>query len=177
LRSFADNASELLKRGPDMETRYGAVNRAALKQAITRRAQELYEARGRGEGHALQDWLQAEAEILRELGKEGELAAEASKRDRVTHELGPGRSRGQEGQASTGSMVQAPVTGAAFFNVKVDRVLYTVQYNPEHCDSYRPGMLRKGEPVELRFEDDKVFLKLPNSKELEAKIVRKAQMH
>jgi hypothetical protein len=38
-------------------------------------------------------------------------------------------------------------------------------------------MLRKGEPVELRFEDDKIFLKLPNSKELEAKIVRKAQMH
>jgi hypothetical protein len=32
-------------------------------EEIRRRAYELYEARGRGDGHDLEDWLQAEAEI------------------------------------------------------------------------------------------------------------------
>jgi hypothetical protein len=35
-----------------------------LEQQIRLRAQELYEARGREDGHALDDWLGAEAEIM-----------------------------------------------------------------------------------------------------------------
>jgi Protein of unknown function (DUF2934) len=35
---------------------------------IRLRAQELYEARGREEGHELDDWLRAEAEITHEEG-------------------------------------------------------------------------------------------------------------
>ena len=34
-----------------------------LEQQIRLRAQELYEARGREEGHDLEDWLRAEEEI------------------------------------------------------------------------------------------------------------------
>lgn len=34
-----------------------------LEQAIRRRAQELYQQRGCVDGHQLEDWLQAEAEI------------------------------------------------------------------------------------------------------------------
>ena len=34
-----------------------------LEEQIRQRAYELYEARGRGEGHDLDDWLQAEAEV------------------------------------------------------------------------------------------------------------------
>ena len=34
-----------------------------LEHEIRLRAQELYEARGREDGHALDDWLRAEAEI------------------------------------------------------------------------------------------------------------------
>jgi hypothetical protein len=37
---------------------------ATLEEQIRRRASELYEARGREDGHELDDWLQAEAEIL-----------------------------------------------------------------------------------------------------------------
>ena len=33
------------------------------EEEIRRRAYELYEARGRGDGHDLEDWLEAEAEI------------------------------------------------------------------------------------------------------------------
>jgi hypothetical protein len=36
----------------------------APEKRIRLRAYELYEARGREDGHALDDWLQAEAEIL-----------------------------------------------------------------------------------------------------------------
>ena len=36
------------------------------QQAIRRRAAELYQLRGQAEGHDLEDWCQAEAEILRE---------------------------------------------------------------------------------------------------------------
>lgn len=32
------------------------------EEEIRRRAYELYEARGRGDGHDLEDWLEAEAE-------------------------------------------------------------------------------------------------------------------
>lgn len=33
------------------------------EEEIRRRAYELYEARGRGDGHDLEDWLEAEIEI------------------------------------------------------------------------------------------------------------------
>jgi len=39
--------------------------RPAGEEEIRRRAYELYEARGREEGHATEDWLQAEAELSR----------------------------------------------------------------------------------------------------------------
>ena len=37
---------------------------AAVEAEIRRRAYELYEQRGRMDGHELDDWLQAEAEVL-----------------------------------------------------------------------------------------------------------------
>jgi hypothetical protein len=36
---------------------------ADLQEEIRRRAYELYEERGRGDGHDIEDWLRAEAEI------------------------------------------------------------------------------------------------------------------
>jgi hypothetical protein len=35
-----------------------------LREAIQYRAYELYEARGREDGHDVEDWLRAEAEII-----------------------------------------------------------------------------------------------------------------
>jgi Protein of unknown function (DUF2934) len=37
---------------------------AELEEEIRRRAYELYEQRGKVDGYALYDWLQAEAEVL-----------------------------------------------------------------------------------------------------------------
>jgi len=36
----------------------------ALQEEIRQRAHEIYEERGREHGHAQQDWLRAEAEVL-----------------------------------------------------------------------------------------------------------------
>jgi oligoendopeptidase F len=40
-----------------------------LQEQIRRRAHELYEQRGRDEGHELDDWLQAESEVTRHKAK------------------------------------------------------------------------------------------------------------
>jgi hypothetical protein len=39
------------------------------KEQVRRRAFELYEQRGREEGHELDDWLQAESEIVKQQAK------------------------------------------------------------------------------------------------------------
>lgn len=44
-------------------SRFGRTAEESSGEEIRRRAYELYEARGRGDGHDLEDWLQAEAEI------------------------------------------------------------------------------------------------------------------
>jgi len=38
-------------------------------EQIAQRAYELYEARGREDGHDLEDWLRAESEITRQAAK------------------------------------------------------------------------------------------------------------
>ena len=43
--------------------REAAEARVELEEQIRRRAYELYEQRGRLDGYALNDWLQAEAEV------------------------------------------------------------------------------------------------------------------
>ncbi|HUO14506.1 MAG TPA: DUF2934 domain-containing protein [Verrucomicrobiae bacterium] len=48
-----------------------------LQTIIRRRAYELYEQRGRKEGHAVDDWLCAEAEILRTRLRKAKAAAAA----------------------------------------------------------------------------------------------------
>ncbi len=39
------------------------------EEQIRTRAYELYEARNRGEGHDVEDWLEAEAEITGRIGR------------------------------------------------------------------------------------------------------------
>lgn len=36
-----------------------------VERKVRSRAQQLYETRGQADGHALQDWVQAESEVLR----------------------------------------------------------------------------------------------------------------
>jgi hypothetical protein len=50
-------ATKLTKSTPD------------LQEQIRRRAHELYEQRGRDEGHEQDDWLQAESEVTQQKSK------------------------------------------------------------------------------------------------------------
>jgi hypothetical protein len=44
-------------------------SQAELAEKIRRRAYELYESRGREDGHDREDWLQAEAELAAQLSQ------------------------------------------------------------------------------------------------------------
>ena len=46
------------------KTRSEGCTQVELAAEIRRRAYELYEQRGRADGHALDDWVEAEAEVL-----------------------------------------------------------------------------------------------------------------
>ena len=45
-----------------------SLEEAALQHRIRTRAYEIYEAKGKRHGRALEDWLEAEREITREIG-------------------------------------------------------------------------------------------------------------
>jgi hypothetical protein len=50
-------------------TTVGAHPSPSLEQQIRNRAYQLYEERGREDGHDVEDWLRAEAEISRMVAK------------------------------------------------------------------------------------------------------------
>jgi hypothetical protein len=56
---------------PRRQTPAIAVMKSApeLQEQIRRRAYELYEQRGREDGHELDDWLQAESEVTQKKAK------------------------------------------------------------------------------------------------------------
>lgn len=43
---------------------FGKLSKDQVEERIRIRAYEIYEQRGRREGHALDDWLEAQAEVL-----------------------------------------------------------------------------------------------------------------
>jgi hypothetical protein len=43
---------------------YGKLNLAEIEERIRSRAYDIYESRGSVDGHALDDWLEAKAEVL-----------------------------------------------------------------------------------------------------------------
>ncbi len=57
--------------------------------------------------------------------------------------------------------------------VSVDGVQYIGEYSPEASDNYNPGEFNLGAPVTVRFEGEKMFVKRPNGRELETKIVKR----
>jgi hypothetical protein len=44
-------------------------SREELQEQVSRRAYELYEARGREDGHDVDDWLRAESDVARQQSK------------------------------------------------------------------------------------------------------------
>lgn len=72
-----------------------------------------------------------------------------------------------------GEIKLPPSPKPAFLVVRMEGVTYTGEYDAMRCDGYAPGEFRSGAPVEVRLYVDKMFVKRPNGRELETRIVRK----
>ncbi len=105
-----------------------------LQEAIRRRAEEIYIRNGRVSGRDVENWKQAEQEILLEA------------------EMPPGH---------------------AAIVVKVNGVQYVGEYQPEFSDGYVPGEIGTGSSVTVRLEGEKMFVRRPNGRELETRIVKR----
>jgi len=57
--------------------------------------------------------------------------------------------------------------------VRVNGVQYVGEYRPEAADGYTPGEFGIGAPVDVRVIGDRMFVKRPNGKVLETRIVQK----
>lgn len=119
-----------------MNAAAAAVRPPEVEEAIRRRAEKLYEERGRVPGHQVEDWLHAEAEVLREF-----------------------------------DLARPPKP--ALVVIRFEGASYTGEYDANRCDGYTPGEFRTGAPVEVRFAADHMYVKRPNGKELETRVVRK----
>lgn len=108
-----------------------------IEAAVRRRAEEIYNLRGRMPGHEVEDWLQAEADVMRDLA--------------ILQQRKP-----------------------AQIVVRVHGVTYTGEYDSANCGGYRPGELHTSDPIRVRFEGEKMFVRRPNGTELEARIIRKS---
>lgn len=120
----------------DVVMDFPVMDERAVHDAIVRRARELWEQRGRVDGHADEDWAQAEAEVRQQLA-------------------------------------HPKVASPAFLAVKANGCIYTCRYD-RNSDAYNPGDLAAGEKIRLRFEGEKLYLRLRDH-ELETTIVRRAR--
>lgn len=57
--------------------------------------------------------------------------------------------------------------------VKVKGINHVGEYRTDRSDGYTPGEFSQGEPVEVRIEGDRMFVRRTNGKELETRIVRR----
>lgn len=57
--------------------------------------------------------------------------------------------------------------------VKINGVHHVGEYRADLSEGYMPGEFTQGEPVEVRIEGDRMFVRRSNGKELETRIVRR----
>ena len=122
----------------DVVTDDPVLDETTLHEAIVHRAHELWELRGRVDGHADEDWAQAEAEVRKRFS-------------------------------------QPRVASPAFLSVKGQRFIYTCRYD-RNCTDYRPGDITPGQVIHFRVAEGKLYLKLPNDRELETLITSKVEV-
>ncbi len=57
--------------------------------------------------------------------------------------------------------------------IKVNGIDHAGEYRADLCDGYTPGEFSEGEPVEVRIDGDRMFVRRPNGKELETRVVKR----
>ena len=116
-----------------MEAKPGS---AQLREAVRRRAEEIYQRGGRLPGRDSENWSQAEREIRQE-------------------------------HVSSSRIQRTAIL------VRVEGVVYVGEYDGEIAGGYAPGEFGKGDPVPVRFQGNRMFVKRPNGTELETIVVEK----
>jgi|SRR5579864_1278564 len=66
-------------------------------------------------------------------------------------------------------------TRAGAIKVRVDGLEYIGEYSAASAGGYKPGEFAANDPVPVRFVGDKMYVRRPNGKELETRIVRKSE--
>jgi hypothetical protein len=117
---------------------------SALQEAIRARAQEIYDRRGRIPGRDVQNWTQAEAEVMQEWSEKAWPGKEPSERS---------------------------IVGRTAVVVHVNGVEYIGEYTPDQADGYRPGEFDRGQHIPIRFAGGKMFVTRPNGTELETTLI------
>ncbi len=69
--------------------------------------------------------------------------------------------------------IEAAQTARRAVVVNVDGVQYVGEYSMHEAENYSPGEFSSGAQVTVRFEGEKMFVKRPNGRELETKIVKR----
>jgi hypothetical protein len=57
--------------------------------------------------------------------------------------------------------------------VNIEGVVYTGEYDCGLADGYLPGEWKAGDPIAVRVEGDKLYLRRPNGREMETTIVKR----
>ena len=57
--------------------------------------------------------------------------------------------------------------------IKVNGVDHVGEYRADLSDGYTPGEFSQGEPVEVRIDGDRMFVRRPNGKELETRVIKR----
>ena len=125
-----------------------------LQEAIRHRAEQIYNQNGRIPGLDLENWSQAEQEIMQELA-----TGAAEKGGPFKPDFGLNGEKHEEKRTAV--------------VVRVQGMQYIGEYSPESSAGYRPGEFGSGASVPVRFDGDKMFLTRPNGTELETTIVQK----
>ncbi len=74
-------------------------------------------------------------------------------------------------------VIAVPIVSTVYdISVQIDDLIYVGQYIAPNKNSYQPGDLTVNDPIEVRFEKDKMILKRPNGKELETKLMKKTRV-
>ena len=174
------------------------------EEAIAQRARELWEQRGGTEGHELEDCVQAETEVIKAMAEkeasnavaEPEIdgpraatatglvtsAAEAESETHGTKAETKASAMAVEPESPwamldavvINAMVEALTPKPAFIAVKVGDTTYMAEYDAASCD-YKPGDFKRGEPIWVQLEEDKMRIQCSNGQQLEATVVRKAR--
>jgi hypothetical protein len=91
------------------------------------------------------------------------------------HETGPDEQTLRNDTAESRSPAAPAERKTAMIAVRVGAFVYTGEYNTSNDAGYIAGDLHKGQPIEIRFDQEKMYIELPDGRELETKIVRKVE--